>query len=106
MRDQVHFAAFTDGARCFQSDVLDHFAGRHRCRRLVGKRPATIFFNLDRDRLVPFAVEVCEDRSCRRERDFMFTGSAAIQHTNAKTFHDFRIQESGARYRSHERLHI
>ena len=57
-RDEVHFAPFAHRPRRFEPRLLDHVAGDHHARRLVGERPAAVLLDADRHRLV-----------ARRDRD-------------------------------------
>jgi len=98
----VHFAAAAAWPRGFQTRVLDHFGGRHGRRRAIGQGPSPVLFDPNRDRLVTRAIETCEHRRGRRQRNFVLSRPSAVQHTYAKSFHVRSIQtkkEKGKRLR-------
>jgi hypothetical protein len=87
--DEMHFAPFPQRARRFHPRLLDHLAGDHRGRRLVGERPAAVLLDADRNRVVPRAVEIREHRRGGRQRDFVLARSSSVQHTDTQPFHGF-----------------
>src|SRR5690606_9947280 len=81
--------------RRFQPRLFDHLARRHRRGRTFGEAPAAVLVDADRDRFVPVAIEMREDRGCGGEGYLVFAGAAAVENTDAKTLHD--NQDTGER---------
>ncbi len=85
MRDEVRFAsASSKPAGGVGPALFDDFGGRRRCGEAIGDDPAAVFLDPDRNRLVALFVEILENRGGRRDRDFVFSRSPAIDDANAK----------------------
>ena len=54
----------------------------------AGQHPPAALLDADRDRLVPRAVEVLEDRDGGRNRDLVLARPAAINNAHAEHLHD------------------
>ena len=69
-----------------EARVLDHLRRRHRARRALGQRPASVPLDADRHRLVALAIEVGEDRRGGRQRHLVLARAATVDDADAKTF--------------------
>jgi hypothetical protein len=86
-RDEMDLASPAARPGGFEPRLLDHFRGRHRCRRAIRQRPAAVLFNADGNRFVSCAVEVCENRRRGCQRHFVFTRASAVKHADTKSLH-------------------
>ena len=66
--------------------ALLHITGGNRCRLLCAEHPAPVFVDADRHRLKAVAIEVFEDGCGRDDGDFVFSGSATVDHADTQ-FH-------------------
>jgi hypothetical protein len=84
-RDEVGFAGRRTGERA--SRGVDHIRCRIKTGWAIGERPATIFVDEDRNRLVAILVEVLDDRSRRCQRHLVLARAPAIDDTDPESCH-------------------
>src|SRR5262245_16903651 len=63
----------------------NHVSGRFEGRGLGGQRPSTVLLDSNRDRLVPLGVEILEHGRGGSQRDFVLTGSTAVDHADTNS---------------------
>ena len=77
-RHEVHFATAAARPGSLEPRLLDHVCRRHRRRRPIRERPSPVFLDPDGHRLVAGPIQIGENRSRRRQRHFVFTGTSAV----------------------------